>query len=201
MNNSCTCRSFLMLACSETEKETESEPSSEVSPPDADGDGFSTVDGDCNDDDASVYPGASESCDGVDNNCDGSVDEGLTLNTFYQDNDGDGYGNASVTQDSCENSLSGYVTNLNDCNDAEALAWTGASESCDGVDNNCDGSIDEGLAVTTFYQDNDGDGYGNASVTQDSCEKLATGIRDQSPTTVMMQKHWLGLVLLRVAIV
>ena len=184
--------SFLMLACSETEKETESEPSSEVSLPDADGDGFSTVDGDCNDNDASVYPGASERCDDVDNNCDGSIDEGLAVSTFYQDNDGDGYGNASVAQDSCENSLSGYVTNSNDCNDAEALAWTGASESCDGVDNNCVGGVDEGFPLYTFYVDSDGDGYGTPSSFVESCTQPSGYVSNSNDCNDAEALAWTG---------
>ncbi|MBN2798201.1 MAG: putative metal-binding motif-containing protein, partial [Deltaproteobacteria bacterium] len=54
---------------------------------DADGDGFST-DVDCDDDDAGVNPDADEVCDGRDNDCDGEVDDGVTL-TFFRDSDGD----------------------------------------------------------------------------------------------------------------
>jgi hypothetical protein len=59
---------------------------------DGDSDGF-TEDVDCDDSDLSVYPGAAEVCDGVDNNCNGAVDEGL-LDTWYLDADGDGFGDA-----------------------------------------------------------------------------------------------------------
>ncbi len=45
-------------------------------PTDADGDGYTVEAGDCNDNDASIYPGAPEVCDGLDNDCDGAVDEG-----------------------------------------------------------------------------------------------------------------------------
>jgi hypothetical protein len=69
------------------------EPSSDPTPDapdDLDGDGYSAED-DCDDSDEDVHPGAWELCDGVDNNCDGEIDEGATL-TFYSDADGDGYG-------------------------------------------------------------------------------------------------------------
>jgi hypothetical protein len=46
--------------------------------PDADLDGFTEADGDCNDLNAGVYPGAIETCDGLDNDCNGQVDEGVT---------------------------------------------------------------------------------------------------------------------------
>ena len=68
--------------------------------------------------------------------------------TFYADNDGDGYGNALVSQTSCLPSITGYVTNNTDCNDNDPLNWSG---------NN------------VFYQDNDGDGFGNALITILSC--------------------------------
>ena len=52
-----------------------------------------------------------------------------------------------------------YVTNANDCNDSNALAYNGVSEVCDGSsDNDCDNQIDEGVQ-NTYYLDNDGDGY------------------------------------------
>ena len=66
-------------------------------------DGFVITSGDCNDGDASVYPGASEDCDEVDNNCDGQIDEGFE-NAFYADFDGDGYGNPLISSSSCEGS-------------------------------------------------------------------------------------------------
>ena len=121
---------------------------------------------DCNDADAAVHPGATEVCNGVDDNCDGSIDEGVTT-TFYQDADGDGYGNLAMTTQACT-APAGYVANSTDCNDADAAVHPGATEVCNGVDDNCDGSIDEGV-TTTFYQDADGDGYGNLAMTTQAC--------------------------------
>ena len=125
---------------------------------------------DCNDADAAVHPGATEVCNGVDDNCDGSIDEGVTT-TFYRDADGDGYGNLAVTTQACT-APAGYVANSTDCNDADAAVHPGATEVCNGVDDNCDGSIDEGV-TTTFYRDADGDGYGNPAVSTQACSQPA----------------------------
>ena len=73
---------------------------------------------DCDDDDPSVYPSATEYCDGVDNDCDGTVDEDDAVDavTWYQDADSDGYGNASVSDIDCYQP-SGYVADATDCDD------------------------------------------------------------------------------------
>ncbi|MFT3769537.1 MAG: MopE-related protein [Minicystis sp.] len=97
---------------------------------------------DCNDSNAGIRPGAAEICDGVDNNCNGSIDEGVK-STFYRDADGDGYGNAGISTQACS-APGGYVSNASDCNDGNANVRPGAAEVCDGVDNNCNGSVDEG---------------------------------------------------------
>jgi hypothetical protein len=88
-----------------------------------------------------VLPSA-EVCDGLDNNCNGSIDEGV-LNTYYRDADGDGYGNAALSTLACSQPT-GYVANSNDCNDSNAAIHPGATEICNGVDDNCDGAVDEG---------------------------------------------------------
>ena len=113
--------------------------------------GFGTQ-GDCNDNNAAVNPGATEICDGIDNNCNGQVDEGVKT-TFYQDNDGDGYGNPSVTTQACSVPL-GYVTNNTDCNDNNAAINPGATEICgNNIDENCNGQVDEDcLVIGTAYQ-------------------------------------------------
>ena len=71
---------------------------------DGDGDGVTGSD-DCNDNDASQFPGAAETCDGVDNNCDGQIDEGV-LQTWFADADRDGFGDPSA---SAEGSLEGVL--------------------------------------------------------------------------------------------
>ena len=115
---------------------------------DADGDGFgSTVD--CDDDDATVYPGADELCDGLDNDCNAQVDEGAV---GFVDEDGDGFG---AGEEQC--SEVGVAALDGDCDDDDPLVNPAALEVCDGFDNDCDGEADEGLVG---FLDEDGDGFG-----------------------------------------
>ena len=80
-------------------------------------------------------------CDGVDNNCDGQIDEGLK-STFYRDLDDDGYGNTAESTPACS-APAGYVVKSGDCDDSNAAVHSGVQEVCDdGIDNNCDGAVD-----------------------------------------------------------
>jgi hypothetical protein len=90
----------------------------------------------------------------VDDNCDLDIDEGVK-STFYADVDGDNYGDASSTTQACA-APTGYVSDSTDCDDAASSTHPTASESCNGVDDNCDLAIDEGVK-STFYADVDGD--------------------------------------------
>ena len=142
---------------------------------DEDGDGFDAIaEGgtDCDDNDATIYPGADETCDTVDNNCDGTVDESSAIDasTWYIDLDSDGFGDSSNTTPSCYQPT-GYVADATDCDDATSTTYPGADETCDTVDNNCDGDIDEddAIDVLTWYADTDADGYGDAAVTDIDC--------------------------------
>lgn len=123
---------------------------------DADGDGFGDADDtgtsscapvagsvtnndDCDDSDDQINPSATEVCDGVDNNCDGDTDEGFTMLTYYEDADNDTYGDAASSVTDCTQPA-GYVTNDDDCNDANAAIHPGATDNTgNGVDENCDG--------------------------------------------------------------
>jgi hypothetical protein len=170
-----------------------------VSCPDADNDGYTTCEGDCNDSNSSIFPGAPEVCDGMDNDCDGLVDEGvlcslpnattacqsgsctiITCLTGFANCDG-------ITANGCETALGndnsncgacgivcpagmicsngqciiqscpdadndGFTTCDGDCDDQNAAINPGEAEICDGIDNNCNGQVDEGF-------DADGDGY------------------------------------------
>jgi hypothetical protein len=87
---------------------------------DSDGDGYTYCNGDCNDASSAVHPGATENCNGMDDNCAGGTDEG-----FDQDSDG-------------------FATCRGDCDDSNAQIWPGAQEICNTQDDNCNQVTDEG---------------------------------------------------------
>jgi hypothetical protein len=128
---------------------------------DGDGDGVSPCGGDCDDDNPSVWPGAPEFLDGVDNNCDGRIDDG----TDAFDDDGDG-----------QSELDG------DCNDDDDAIVPGADEILNGIDDDCDGVVDDGLSAT----DDDGDGYAESGgdcddtdpLRRPGADELANGVDD-----------------------
>ena len=124
---------------------------------DADNDGYDSTE-DCDDERSAVNPGATEVCDQIDNNCVDGVDEGVTT-PFYADTDADTYGSGAAV-DACTTPKD-YVANADDCDDTTAAVNPGATEVCDGIDNNCAGGIDDGV-TTLFYADGDSDGYGAA---------------------------------------
>jgi hypothetical protein len=134
--------------------------------------GYVTNADDCDDDAGLVNPAATESCNGVDDDCDGEIDEpGATGEyTWYRDSDGDGYGSATASREACT-APAGYVANATDCNDSSASVHPGASETCDSIDDDCDGSIDEGSPIDapTWYRDADGDGYGSPTDATRAC--------------------------------
>lgn len=107
---------------------------------------YSAVDGDCDDFDNRRTPGKSESCNNLDDDCDGQVDEGLGTVTTWPDADGDGYGDTlGAPSSGCGGG--GRAQNDDDCNDADNKVHPGASETCNQKDDDCDGQVDEGARV------------------------------------------------------
>jgi hypothetical protein len=134
--------------------------------------GYVPTSGDCDDTRTTVYPGAPEVCDGRDNDCDLAVDENPTNGTtYYRDADVDGYGLASSSTTACTQPA-GYVTTSTDCLDTNAAVHPGATEICNGIDDDCDSQVDEGTS-TTWYRDADADGFGTSATTQASCTQPA----------------------------
>ncbi|MBM3204216.1 hypothetical protein FJZ55_09985, partial [Candidatus Woesearchaeota archaeon] len=162
---------------------------------DHDGDGFSMRQGDCDDTNDGVYPGSPDIADGIDNDCDGELDEGSS----GSDDDGDGFAetegdcdDAAATvfpgaeetengvDDDCDSVIDeetdafdddgdGASEDGGDCNDDSSSVGVGAPEILDGVDNDCDGVIDEGTAAF----DDDGDGF--SEVNGDCDDSASTG--------------------------
>ncbi len=134
---------------------------------DADGDGFDSArccngamcGPDCDDLRANVNPFATEACDGVDNDCNGIVDDGVLVQV-YADNDGDGFGDPTKPLMLCPGAA--HVSSSNtDCADDDAARNPGQLEICDGQDNDCDAEIDEEYNEVNWYPDTDGDGFGD----------------------------------------
>ena len=132
---------------------------------------FADTAGDCDDDDAMVYPGADEWCNGADDDCDGEVDElgAVDGETWYADTDGDGYGSPDEAVDSCSG-LAGYVDNDGDCDDTDDTTYPGAIEGCDGVDKDCDGEASDGLGITVEGIDGDFEVCTTCSVGDHYCQ-------------------------------
>ena len=125
-------------------------------------DGYVAGAGDCDDSDPGINPGAVEVCDGIDNDCDGEADEDSVCGSvWYRDADDDGYAGSDETTIAVTQP-DGYINWAGDCDDSDPEINPQAFEVCDGVDNNCDGQIDEGCGPPVYYHyDADNDGYGD----------------------------------------
>jgi hypothetical protein len=163
---------------------------------DLDGDGVAACTGDCNDRDDNVGPDAVEVCDGVDNDCSGDADGPAAVGAipWYPDADGDGFGLEALGFVDCTPPpflVSTATDQGGDCDDTSALVYPGAPERCDDLDNDCNGDIDEGVALgsRTSWFDADGDGYGDLERPTQACivppgHSLLAGDCDDAVATV-----------------
>jgi hypothetical protein len=166
----------LLAGCEIKPVEVEDTAILEEEPVDLDGDGH-VADEDCDDADAAAAPGLEEICDGVDNDCDGEIDEEASdALVWYADADGDGYGDSALPQDACE-APGGYVGDGTDCDDANPAVNPGAAEVCDdtSTDEDCDGlsdDADESLdpaSASSWFPDTDLDGSGDPLLETVAC--------------------------------
>lgn len=106
--------------------------------------GYAALDGDCDENDEKVHPGAAEICNGKDDNCDTRVDEGAAPVTLWPDQDGDGYykSQTGTPKTGCAE-VPGYAARAGDCDDLDPAIHPAASETCNFRDDNCDGNVDE----------------------------------------------------------
>lgn len=118
---------------------------------DIDEDGFSEPE-DCDDLDPDLNPDQREACDGIDNNCNGQVDEGVTT-TVYDDADGDGYGDPDTAREVCEVGP-GDVLDNTDCDDTRPRVYPFAPERCNALDDDCNPDTPGGRGA--YFEGSDG---------------------------------------------
>jgi len=132
-------------------------------------DGYTAVrDGDCEDGDATIHPGAAEACDGKDQDCDGTTDpEGAGgCFVFFDDADGDGWGaSGGAGRCLCKATGTNTATTGGDCDETNVGIHPDATETCNGLDDDCDGDTDPAgtMGCTAHYLDLDRDGWGTSS--------------------------------------
>lgn len=150
--------------------------------PDDDNDG-DPDETDCNHHDPAIGAEVIEACDGIDNNCDGFIDEPGATGCFeaFQDADFDGHGDPKKNVCVCSFPSPGASLQADDCDDTNPQINPEAMEACDGKDNNCNGQFDEGegAGCVIAYPDLDNDGFGSLSGAVCVCEPLADGLSAQ----------------------
>ncbi|QDE80174.1 putative metal-binding motif-containing protein [Myxococcus xanthus] len=105
--------------------------------------GYSTTQGDCDDTRAEAYPGAPELCNGLDDNCDGQMETGVVNKVWYLDHDRDSFGRNGPGTEACDPPSELHVEMTGDCDDERADIHPNVVEACNGLDDNCDGRVDE----------------------------------------------------------
>lgn len=126
-----------------------------------------TYDDDCDDENPRINPGYTETCDKIDNNCNAVIDEGF-------DADGDTYSLCGA--DGIEG------TDDDDCNDLNEGTFPGAPERCNGIDDDCNALIDDNPQDTlVWWRDQDGDGFGDSSSTEESCQQPTGHVATSDP--------------------
>ena len=180
---------FLLAACGGEGDRCADEDQVEVFL-DADGDGFGAESqglachpgagevlqgGDCDDVDVDVRPSKSELCNGIDDDCDGAIDQIFNQHVFYQDLDQDQYGNEAVPLIAGCSPSQEWTKTGGDCDDANGSVNPVAIEVCGGGDEDCDGLVDQDdnsldpASMTGFYPDEDLDGFGAANPVEPAC--------------------------------
>lgn len=144
--------------------------------------GYVADDTDCNDNLAGVNPGEAEVCDpaNLDEDCSGAADDAdpgaVGQTSWYADSDGDGYGDLADTRSTCDQPT-GYVADDTDCDDNAPGVNPGQPEICDpaDVDEDCSGQADDAdpgaTDRTLWHPDDDGDGFGDGSSSEELCDQ------------------------------
>ncbi|MEK7633209.1 MAG: putative metal-binding motif-containing protein [Patescibacteria group bacterium] len=135
---------------------------------DADADGYSgcTAAVDCDDTNPAVSPGVEEVCNGIDDDCDHNVDgDAVDKTVWFLDSDGDGYGAGLVMIVSCVQPY-GATSEDGDCDDTNLAVNPAGVESCNGLDDDCNGVLDDDadsstLGANPYYRDQDVDYAGD----------------------------------------